>query len=255
MKNHIVVCGWSGKGSEILKEIRGRGDEASGRPVIVLAALDQNPTKDDLTTFVHGDPTEAKDLERAGIKDAGTAIVLADNSYPNIDVEEMDSRTLLTVLAIEALNPDCYTCVEVVHERNREHFARTKADELVVSSHVTGALLAHSAVTRGLSYVVDDLLTFPAGNEFFWVSVEGSLAGLTFTQAMVRLREDEDCIAIALAPADGGYQTNPSGARVLRAGERLLVVAKTAPRVPQDQVSVRVSANESVSSTSASAAG
>jgi voltage-gated potassium channel len=64
--------------------------------------------------------------------------VLADNSYPNIDVEDMDSRTLLSTLAIESLNPNCYTCVEVVHERNREHFKRTKADELVVSSHVTG---------------------------------------------------------------------------------------------------------------------
>jgi voltage-gated potassium channel len=246
MKDHIVICGWSGKGNEILKEIRGRGDEASSRPVVVLAAIEHNPTKDDLTTFVHGDPTEAKDLERAGITQARTAIALADNSYPGIDVEEMDSRTLLTVLAIESLNPNCYTCVEVVHERNREHFARTKADELVVSSHITGALLAHSAVTRGLSYVVDDLLTFPDGNEFYWVPVEGSLVGLTFNQALLRLKEDQDAIAIALARDGGGYQTNPNGTRILGDGDRLLVVAKSAPRVPEDHLSVRASENESI---------
>jgi voltage-gated potassium channel len=247
MKDHMVICGWSGKGSEILKEIRGRGDEASGRPVVVLASLDQNPTKDDLTTFVHGDPTEAKDLERAGIARARTAIVLADNSYPHIDVEEMDSRTLLTVLAIESLNPRCYTCVEVIHERNREHFARTKADELVVSSHVTGALLAHSAVTRGLAYVVEDLLTFPDGNEFYWLPVEGDLVGRTFTEGLLRLKQARDCIAIALAPHDGGYETNPAGNRVLRRGERLLVVAKVAPRPATGDFTVRVDAAQPIS--------
>lgn len=229
MKDHFVICGWSGKGNEILSEIRGRGDGASRRPAVVLAALAENPTRDDLTTFIRGDPTEAKDLRRAGIERAVTAIVLADNSYPNIDIEDMDSRTLLTVLAIESLNPNCYTCVEVVHQRNRDHFARSKADELVVSSHLTGALLAHSAVTRGLSKVVEDLLTFPTGNEFYWVPVEEALAGLTFRDALVRLKESRDSIAIALARDGQGYETNPPASRVLAAGDRLLVVARAAP--------------------------
>src|SRR6266568_8331994 len=53
MKDHIVLCGWSSKGAEIIKEIRGRGDEESERPIVILADLHANPTKDDLTTFVH----------------------------------------------------------------------------------------------------------------------------------------------------------------------------------------------------------
>jgi voltage-gated potassium channel len=229
MKDHLVICGWSGKGNEILREIRGRGDREGKRPVTILADLDKNPTRDDLTTFVRGDPTEARDLQRAGIEQAVAAIVLADNSYPNIDIEDMDSRTLLSTLAIESLNPSCYTCVEVVHERNREHFNRTKADELVVSSHVTGALLAHSAVTHGLSKVVTDLLSFPDGNEFYWVPVEGPLVDLTFRDAMVHLKEREDCIAIAMATDGGPYETNPPAVRRLNLGDRVLVVARVAP--------------------------
>ena len=233
MKDHLVICGWSGKGNEILRELRGRGDRDGKRPVTILANLDKNPTRDDLVTFVRGDPTEARDLERAGVCDAAAAIVLADNSYPNIDMEDMDSRTLLSTLAIESLNPTCYTCVEVVHERNREHFNRTKADELVVSSHVTGALLAHSAVTHGLSKVVTDLLSFPDGNEFYWVPVEGPLVGLTFRDALVHLKEREDCIAIAMATDGGPYETNPPAVRRLNAGDRVLVVARVAPVIDE----------------------
>jgi len=232
LKDHIVICGWSSKGNEIINEIRGRKDEESQRRVVVLAPIAQNPTRDDLTTFLNGDPTEERDLRRAHIDQARTAIVLADNSYRDIDVEDMDSRTLLTVLAIEAINPACYTCVEVVHSKNREHFNRTRADELVVSAHMTGALLAHSAVTRGLSRVVGDLLTFPGGNEFYWLRVPPSLAGSTFGGALSLIKEKSDSIVVAIAAGGGDYVTNPPFHHVLKEGDRLLLIAQGEPTLP-----------------------
>jgi voltage-gated potassium channel len=232
LKEHIVICGWSSKGNEIIKEIRGRRDAESQQRVVVLAPLPQNPSHDDLTTFISGDPTEERDLRRAGIQQAQTAIILADNSYPDIDVEDMDSRTLITVLAIESINPACYTCVEVVHSKNREHFNRTRADELVVSAHMTGALLAHSAVTRGLSRVVGDLLTFPEGDEFYWLPVTDTLTGQTFRETLSLLKERANCIAIAVAGDGGDYAINPPGDRILKPGDRLLLIAKGQPVLP-----------------------
>jgi voltage-gated potassium channel len=228
LKNHIVICGWSSKAGEIIREIRGRDEEGKRAPIVVLAPLPASPTKDELTTFIAGDPTLTRDLERAGIDQAQVAIVLADNSYPGIDAEEMDSRTLITVLAIESLNPSCYTCVEVIHSDNREHFNRTKADELVVSAHLTGALLAHSAMARGLSRIVDDLLTYPEGDEFYWVEVPAAWAGTAFQDAMTRLKQGFDCLPLAVS-RDGGYTTNPKADYVLATGDRLLVLAKQEP--------------------------
>jgi len=228
LKNHIVICGWSSKGAEIIREIRTRGDASSRRPLVILAPLPASPSKDELTKFIAGDPTLTHDLERAGIDQADVAIVLADNSYPGIDAEEMDSRTLITVLAIESLNPSCYTCVEVIHSVNREHFSRTKADELVVSAHLTGALLAHSAMARGLSRIVDDLLTYPEGDEFYWVEVPAGWVGTSFQDALGRLKQGFDCLPLAVSK-NGSYVTNPPSDYRLAAGDRLLVLSKQEP--------------------------
>jgi voltage-gated potassium channel len=229
-KEHIVICGWSSKGSEIIREIRGRGEEEKRIPIVVLAPLKGSPSKDEYTNFIAGDPTSSTDLKRAGIERADVAIVLADNSYPDIDAEDMDSRTLLTTLAIESLNPKCYTCVEVVQSANREHFSRTKADELVVSAHMTGALLAHSAMAPGLSRILDDLLTFPQGDEFYWIEVPPSWDGRDFVVAMTELKTAHDCVPIAVS-RDGNYTTNPPADYRLAKSDRILVLSKTEPLV------------------------
>ena len=227
-KNHIVICGWSSKGGEIIREIRGRGEEEKRIPIVVLASLKGSPSKDEYTNFIAGDPTSATDLRRAGIDRADVAIVLADNSYPDIDAEDMDSRTLLTTLAIESINPKCYTCVEVVQSANREHFSRTKADELVVSAHMTGALLAHSAMAPGLSRILDDLLTFPTGDEFYWIEIPPVWHGRVFSDAMVELKTAHDCLPVAIS-RDGTYTTNPPSQFLLENGDRLLVLSKEQP--------------------------
>lgn len=229
-RNHIVICGWSSKGGEIIREIRGRGEEQKRIPIVVLAALKGSPSKDEYTNFIAGDPTSATDLKRAGIDRADVAIVLADNSYPDIDAEDTDSRTLLTTLAIESINPQCYTCVEVVQSANREHFGRTKADELVVSAHMTGALLAHSAMAPGLSRILDDLLTFPEGDEFYWIEVPPVWHGRDFANVMVELKAAHDCLPVAVS-RDGTYTTNPPGHFLLEKGDRLLVLSKQEPAV------------------------
>jgi voltage-gated potassium channel len=218
----------SSKGAEIIREIRGRGEEQKRIPIVVLAPLKGTPSKDEYTDFIAGDPTSAADLRRAGIEQADVAIVLADNSYPDIDAEDMDSRTLLSTLAIESINPRCYTCVEVVQSANRDHFSRTKADELVVSAHMTGALLAHSAMAPGLSRVLDDLLTFPEGDEFYWVEIPPVWHGREFSDAMVELKGAHDCLPVAVS-RDGTYTTNPPARFLLEKGDRLLVLAKEEP--------------------------
>ncbi len=175
-KDHVVICGWSGKGAEIIRELRAREVERP-RPIVVLANLENDPTKIDEVEFYRGDPSDATDLLRAGIDRCAIAIVLADESTPAATDAERDARTLFTVLAVETVNADAYSCVEVIRSDNRRHFANTHANELVISGEVTGALLAGSAANPGLSRVVTNLVTHPDDQEFYRIPVPPDLIG------------------------------------------------------------------------------
>jgi hypothetical protein len=84
---HLLICGWSPKGFEIIRELR------------------------------------AKEVE-----DRRDIVILADHSNSSDDPDDLDARSLLTTLAIEFVNPDACSCVEVVKSENRPARSRGGAD-------------------------------------------------------------------------------------------------------------------------------
>jgi voltage-gated potassium channel len=222
MHDHIVICGWNGKGPDIVRQLR---LQHIGRPIVVLAPIDGHPIDSGDVTFVKGHPTNETDLLRAGIDRAETAIIVADDSNPADDPNDIDARTLLTTLAVESIRPEVYSCVEVLRAQNRNHFLRANADELIVSDEMTGALMADSAITHGLSDVVEDLLTHSAGSEFREVEPPRALVGSTFADAITELKRTTDCLLFAVGRAGQPYDINPDATTVIRDDHRLLVIA------------------------------
>jgi voltage-gated potassium channel len=223
-KGHVVICGWSGKGAEIIRELRAREVE-DPRRIVVLANLESDPTKVDDVEFLRGDPSDETDLLRAGIDRCSMAIVLADESTPAASDAERDARTLFTVLAIETVNAEAYSCVEVIRSDNRRHFANTRANELVISGEVTGALLAGSASNPGLSRLVTNLVTHPEDQEFYRVPVPADLVGRPVAEALVTLKQQRDALLVAIVRGMDDYHLNPPMDRVLAADEQLLVIS------------------------------
>ncbi len=221
---HILICGWSSKGLEILRELRAKEVEEK-RPIVVLASVVDDPTRDDAVEFIRGNPSEAVDLERARLRQCDTAIILSDEGNVTASADERDAFTLLTCLAVESINPDCYSCVEVIRSENRQHFARTRVNEVVVSAELTGALLAGSARTHGLSRLVGDLVTHPQGHEFHRIAVPADLAGLSVQDALVPLKQRFNALLVAILTVESHYLLNPPADRTLQAGEELLVIA------------------------------
>ncbi|HEX6595376.1 MAG TPA: NAD-binding protein [Acidimicrobiales bacterium] len=221
---HIVVCGWSSKGEEILRELRAPQLEDK-RPVVVLAPLENDPTRYEDVEFIRGDPTEEVDLRRAGIDRAETAIILADESSPAASAGDRDARTLLTCLAVESINRSCYTCVEVIRSENRQHFARTEVNELIVSAELTGALLASSATVHGLTQLVTDLVTHPVGHEFYRVDPPAEAIGKPVGEVLGMLKRSHEAILIAVLSEGVHFDINPHSDRVIQGTDKLLVIA------------------------------
>jgi voltage-gated potassium channel len=227
-EDHIVICGWSPKGPEILRELH--ADEVSDqRPVAIVAPLQANPSDDDLVTFIQGSPSDAEVLKRAGIERAETAIILADHSHAETGPDERDAMTLLTALAVEALNPAVHTCVEVIRSENLPHFQRAKVDEVVVSAELAGNVLAASAMNHGISHVLADLTGHEAGNEFYGVPAPTALHGHTFGQALEAVKATANALLVGVATGGFRYEVNPPSDRAIEAGDRLLVIADRDP--------------------------
>lgn len=236
-KGHVLICGWSSKGSEIVRELRAK-EVHDPRHIVVLARHPEDPTRDDSVEFLRGDPSDATDLKRARLERASVAIILADESDAAVTAGDKDARTLLTCLAVESICPDVYSCVEVVLAENRQHFARTRVNEMVVSAELTGALLGGAARTPGLSRLVTDLVTHPAGQEFYRMRVPADLVGATLADALGRIKSDYEALVIGFVDAaERGFDLNPSSKRILAADDVLLVISANADALVNHAVS------------------
>jgi voltage-gated potassium channel len=223
-KGHILICGWSSKGSEIVRELKAKevGDE---RQIVVLSRHADDPTKDESVEFLHGDPADTADLHRAGLMRCSTVIILADESDPAATAGDKDARTLISCLAVESIHPEVHSCVEVVRSENRQHFARTRVNEMVVSAELTGALLGGAARNHGLAKVVSDLVTHPEGQEFYRIQAPTDLVGVPVSQALGPIKERFDALLVGFRnPSTDGFDLNPPATRVIGAGDVLLVI-------------------------------
>jgi voltage-gated potassium channel len=226
-QGHIIICGWSKKGEEIIRELHA-DDVVDKHHVVILADLETAPLSSEHVTFVRGSATQSDDLERAGVTRSSASIILADRSNPACTVDEIDAKTLLSVLAVESVCPKCYTCVEVISSRNRVHFERTNADEIIVSAELTGSLLASSAMNHGVGRVVADLITTD-GAEFCAIDAPSWLCGEDFGSAMTLLKRHHGCLPIALATDGHDFEVNPRFDTKIASGDRLLVIADRDP--------------------------
>jgi voltage-gated potassium channel len=218
----ILICGWSSKGIEIIRELRAREVEDQ-RDVVILADRETAPLEEKGVVFIRGNPSSAVDLERAGLERVSTVIVLADDSNVSNEPDDVDARSLLTTLAVESINPEAYSCVEVVKSENRPHFERTHADELVVSAELTGSLLAASARTHGLTGVIADLLTHPEGQELYRVPLPPELVDQTTRHALEIMKDLYNSLLVGVF-IGGRCLVNPPNETLLPLGSELLVV-------------------------------
>jgi len=250
LKRHIVICGWNSQGELIVQDLLNADSKLRGR-VVILADLEKHPLEDDRILFLRGDPSRSADLERANVQEADSAIVLTDFT---VGAREADGKALLCVLAVETLNRDVHTCVQIMDSANREHFARAHADEIICLQQLGGYLAVASALNHGTSQLVSELLAFNDGSEFYRYSrsLPEYLAGKSFAEAVqslgerqvilvgvetVRNASDEELFPGSVWRKEESevhtacrfFAVNPPGTYTLEPNDTLFVIAKDRP--------------------------
>ena len=215
--DHIVICGWNSTARDLVDELK--HDEYTAKIVLVHDA-DRNPAGGDVY-YVRGDPTHADDLERAGIEHAMAAVV-----FPVDGSDAADMRSILIVMAIEAMAPGVRTVVEVNNPRHEVHVKRANADEVLVTSQLASHLLARSALYPGLSSLVTDIVSGGEGAELYRVSLPAEYCGLTVDALSATMRRDHR--ATLLSINRGGHTfANPPAEFGLLEGDDAVVLAES----------------------------
>ena len=214
-KDHIVVCGWNTTARDLIDELR--GDDYKQK-VVLLADVDKNPAGNGVY-FVRGDTTNAEDLDRAGIEEAGAAIV-----FPVDNSDEADMHSILTIMAIKSVAPAVRTVSEVNNPRHEPHFRRAEVDELLVTSKVASHLLARSALYPGLTAIVTDIVSGGEGSELYRITLPEEYYGLSIDAVSTRLRDEHQATLLSVNRGGRAF-VNPHSDFVLEPGDDAIVVA------------------------------
>ena len=225
-KGHVVICGWSGKGAEIIRELRAREVE-DPRRIVVLANLENDPTKVDDVEFLPRRP-ERRDRPAAR---RHRPLLDGDRARRRVDAGRHRRRARRPHAVHRARRRD----------RQRRRLQLRRGDPL----REPAALRQHprqragdqrarsparcwpgSAANPGLSRVVTNLVTHPDDQEFYRIPVPADLVGRPVSEALVALKErPRRAAGGASSQGIDDYLLNPPMDRALAADEHLLVIS------------------------------
>lgn len=243
---HTIICGWNFQGERVVQELLS-ADMKQRKGVVVLHDSEERPVKDERIEFIKGEPSQDKDLIRAGVKKADSVIVLTD---PTKGTNEADAQALMIALAVESLNREVHTCVQIVNSANRMHLERAHTDEIICLDQMGGGLAVVSALNHGVSHIVAELLTFNVGSEFYRYDgrISDRLVGKEFAEAvqilvqqrMILLAVETDYSEELLQQLSGDVvyklpeenrvmMVNPQSRYEIRQGDALFIIAESQP--------------------------
>lgn len=202
IKGHIVICNWTSKADIIVRQLHHESVHQRSPIIVITEKPELVPRSTDKEyrglLIIGGNPADKEILIRADIKYAKTAIILADEE----DLENADSKSILIQLAVDSINPNIHTIVELVKSSSQMYFQYTHVNEIICLEQLAERLLSQAALTPGLSEVYMNLLTQSADtNEIYLEEVPKTFVGKTYEeveQEIVAI-EDKDIILIGWA--------------------------------------------------------
>lgn len=193
-KGHLIVCGWSQYAERVLEALAVAGKD---QQVVLVNELPEQDLSELAMRLrgahvVRGDPGSEITLDRANVREAAAAIVLADPSRPGAD-----ERTALVTLTLKSLRPDLIVTAEAVDLKSEAHLRRAGADEVVTSGEFNAFLLSSATAAPGIPAVVRPLLSHGA-NSLRRVPIPAEHVGRTFGELSRWVRERDGTLLIAI---------------------------------------------------------
>jgi voltage-gated potassium channel len=241
MSGHLVLCNWSPRALDWIREVHS-DIVIDTRPVVIVHDTPDEvvlPEKQDEGAFndvyiVKGDPANEVILRRAKVADAHSVVILADDRQD----KHADGKTIVCCIAIKNVcgqerQPNIVA--ECQDPKYRQHMRKAGADEVISSADFGLRLMARASLFHGMTRVYQELLSVRRdANEMYLVPVPSQLIGLDFVAAANVFLPDRTtmkaCLLIGLYRGET-MMLNPVGGEAgpLLEGDELILLSQTLP--------------------------
>ena len=221
MEGHLVLCNWSNRGLEWIREVHAKIIQDK-RPVVIIHDTPDEidlPDKQDEAAFndvyiVKGDPTSEIILKRAKVPKAHSVVVLSDDR----EGKHADGKSVLICIALRNIcrgenQPNI--SVECRNPSHRHHLRKAGADEIISSDELGLRLLARASLFHGMTRVYQELLTVGRdANEMYLLPAPASLIGKEFAELSAMFsshrNDKKSCLLIGIQRGEQMH-LNPIG--------------------------------------------
>ncbi|MDR1730773.1 MAG: NAD-binding protein [Synergistaceae bacterium] len=201
---HTVICGWNERGRLILKEL-----VAGGKQISIIAAERPASLPSGEIFFIAGSPTDEETLQRAGIAEAATALILADHQSGAAS-GDVDAKTILVSLAVEAANSDIYSIVELLNPENERYARLAKVDDIIYCDSLIAEVTATCTAYAGISVFMKDILcASDEGHRFAAFDVSREFDGKSVGELFEFFRRDHHALPVGIITPPEGASNAP----------------------------------------------
>ena len=225
--DHVVVCGTPRLTDRLIDDLAEREIETV---VVTDDEGDAIERQDDGLTAIHGAPTSADTLRRAGV-DRARAVV----------VDTGDERAASVVLAAREVDPDVRTVAVVDHLDHEAQLAHAGADSVLTPRHLLGRRIAER-VGRQLDPARSDSITLGDDTALLEITAtpDSRLAGRSVGDIAA------DDIRVVGHWVDGSFVGKPGDKTVIEPGSVVLLAGPTESLAALEADSCRVDPDPTV---------
>jgi voltage-gated potassium channel len=201
LSDHVVICGWSHPGEQILTFFR-KEKEKTG-PIVLINQLSEDAINDVLNhyadlkiKFVRGDYSKEIILHRANVGQARVVLIIPD--FSSGLSAQSDERTILATLSIKAINQKIKVYAHLLDRENLSHLKKARVDDVLISDAYSGYLMAAHVLAPGIPQTIELLFSENAPFLFKRLEIPDNFIDQSYGEIKQAIEKNNDTICIGL---------------------------------------------------------
>jgi len=238
LSNHFIICGYKPELPNIILDILKINPDLKVDKIVLINTMDPqriNDLKADRRfakiKFLYGDYTDSSVLLRANIKEARTILILADQTSPNVTAHEIDSRTVMAMMTIDALTKKIYSCAELLDVKFENYLKLAHCDEIILSRNYSRIMMANASAATGVSHVVNEIIDVNSPTPIRVINFPENFIGKTYKELSEFYKNKEKSILIGILENTGNIFERKQ--EVLKEAQKIPDISKLVDNLQQ----------------------